>query len=271
SLFDAPIGIAARGDELAVADSGNRRIRTINGIEYRHAVAPALGLLDVGFSSGQNDYRIAYVGNSSVWYNTGWDDSIEGALERALNAAHATPHPAHVIGVAGNEKFGVAAQYAEWLAKLGGVNLVLLNLNSGNLLSSFAAGSGNRLPAISVWQPQLTARLRDLRRQLARDRVPLVVVTHPFPNEFDWSESAYTQLTQDYSYWDDDSVGKATNAAVRASGAQLIDLWPKFSEYERQVSHSALFGGDDFHFSRNGRRIVGQWVAQALEQLAPWK
>jgi len=271
SLFNAPIGIATRGNELVVADSGNRRVRSISGIDYRHAVAPALGLLDVGFSAGQNDYRIAYVGNSSVWYNTSWDDSIEGVLERSLNGARATPRPARIIGVAGNEKFGVAAQYAEWLAKLGGVNLVVLNLNSGNLLSSFAGAQGNKLPPTSIWQPQLTARLRDLRRQLARDRVPLVVVTHPFPNEFDWSESAYTQLTQDYSYWDDDAVGMATNAAVRASGALLIDLWPKFSAYERQPSHGALFGGDDFHFSRNGRVIVGQWVAQGLEQLAPWR
>ncbi|MBV8727472.1 MAG: hypothetical protein JO233_06780 [Candidatus Eremiobacteraeota bacterium] len=270
SLFDAPLGIATRAAEIVVADSGNRRIRSISGVEYRHAVAPALGLLDTGFGSAQNAYRIAYVGNSSVWYNTGWDDSIEGVVERALNAAHATPQRAHIIGVAGNEKFGVAAQYAEWLAKLGGVNLVVLNLNGGNLLSSFAGPDG-KLPPISTWQPQLTANLRDLRRQLARDHVPLVVVTHPFPNEYDWSESAYTQLTQDYSYWDDDSIGKATNAAVRDSGAQLIDLWPKFSQYDRRSAHAALFGGDDFHFSRNGRLVVGQWVAQALEKLAPWR
>ncbi|MBV9148420.1 MAG: hypothetical protein JO024_01040 [Candidatus Eremiobacteraeota bacterium] len=270
SLFNAPIGIAARGTQLVVADSGNRRIRSISGLDYRHAVAPALGLLDTGFASGGNEYRIAYVGNSSVWYNTGWDDSIEGILERTLNGDRAMSQRVHVVGVAGNEKFGVAAQYAEWLAKLGGVNLVVLNLNSGNLLSSFAGPDG-RLPPIATWQPQLTARLRDLRQQLARNHVPLVVVTHPFPNEFDWSESAYTQITQDYSYWYDDTIGKATNAAVRNSGANLIDLWPKFSQYERHASHGALFGGDDFHFSRNGRQVVGEWVAQALERLAPWR
>ncbi len=269
SLFNAPLGIAVRGNELVIADAGNRRIRAIRDIDYRHAVAPAMGLLDPAFGLANDNYRIAYVGNSQVWNNTTWSDSIESIVERKLNADHVTSRQIRLIGVAENEKVGVAAQYAEWLAKLGGVNLVVLNLNIGNLQSSFADQTG-KLPPVSSWQPQLVQRLRQLREQLAARGVPLVVVTHPAPYEFDVAESAYTQVTQDLSDWDD-SIGKAMNAAVVASGVKLIDLWPKFYQYERLSTHEPLFGGDDFHFSLNGRRMVGEWLAQALEQLAPWR
>jgi len=270
SLFDAPLGIAlGRNGELLVADAGNRRIRAITGVDYRHAVAPAVGLLDLGFAPSRDEYRIAYVGNSAVWYNTEWPDSIEGSIEASLNRDHILASRAiRVIGIAGNEKLGVATQYAEWLAKIGTADLVVLQLNTGNLVSSFADAHGT-LPPVSAWEPQMIARLAELRKQLSARGVPLVVVTHPFPNEFDHAESAYTHVTQDYS-GANDLTGTAINDAVRRSGAALIDLWPNFYDYERQPVHAALFGGDDFHFSKNGRMIVGQWVSSALEQLAPW-
>jgi sugar lactone lactonase YvrE len=266
SLFNAPLGIAVRGDQLVVADSGNRRIRTISGIDYRHAMVPALGLLDFDSGSSRTQYRIAFLGNSIVWDNTSWADSIEGVIESKLNADRVMLPPVRVIGIAGNERVGAAADYAEWLTQIGQVNLVVMTLNTGNLWSSF----GDKLPPIASWQPELTRRLLDLRRQLAAHHVALIVVTHPYPFEFDTAESAYTQVTQDLSYRNG-ALGKATNDAVVAAGAQLIDLWPKFGEYEQMPTHAALFGGDDAHFSRAGREIVGQWVAQALEQLAPWR
>lgn len=268
SLFNAPLGIAVHGDELVVADSANRRIRTLTGIEYRHAAVPALGLLDFDAPASGDQYRIAFLGNSIVWHNTSWSDSIEGIIENKLNADHVTPRPAHVIGVAGNEKVGATAQYAEWLTSLGKLDLVLLTLNVANIESSFGDARGE-LPSTASWQPQLARRLRELRQRLASNHVALVVVTHPFPYEFDTSESAFTQVTQDLSDRND-SIGKAINAAAVASGVPLVDLWPKFTEYEKQSVHSALFGGDDAHFSRNGRRMVAQWIVQALDQLAPW-
>ncbi|PZR56361.1 MAG: hypothetical protein DLM50_08835 [Candidatus Meridianibacter frigidus] len=273
SLFNAPIGIAHDGrGELFVADSGNRRIRALTGIDYRGAVAPSQGLLDAD-SGTRSDYHIAYIGNSAVWYNTGWNDSIEAYIENKLNSDHALrARNVRVIAMSGNEKLAATSQYSAWLARAGAVQLVVLNLNIANLIWSFGNGQVETMPPLEVWTKRLTAELSALRAELNRRGVPLVVVTTPGPVPLDLAESAYTALSVDLGNYMErgEPIQNAMDEAVRRSGAPLIELSPAFLDYEKKPDHAALFGGDDYHFSKTGRAVVGQAVGEALEKLAPW-
>lgn len=274
SRFYSPLGISgdAHGN-LFIADAGNRRIREISGINYRYAVAPTRGLLDAPLKGSADDYRIAYLGNSMVWYNTDWDDSIEGRIENRLNRDRAVASKTvRVTGVAGNEKVGASSEYAQWLGQVGAVDLVVLNLNIANVISTFGNDSAETLPRADVWGPELSSEVRALRAHLAASHIPLVVVTFPPPFNLDLAESAFTGVLSDINSYNANgvTVQQALNDAVRASGAPLIDLNSAFLDYERQNIRNELFGSDDYHFSKNGRLFVADAVSAALERLAPW-
>ncbi|MDQ2663595.1 MAG: SMP-30/gluconolactonase/LRE family protein, partial [Candidatus Eremiobacteraeota bacterium] len=84
ALLNEPLGITLGAqNSIVIADTGNRRIRRLTGLNLRGPVMPETQLLAP--SAPPKTYRIAYVGNSFVWHNTMWDDSIEGRLQERLN------------------------------------------------------------------------------------------------------------------------------------------------------------------------------------------
>jgi len=274
SLFFAPLGIASDATgNLFVADGGSRRIREVVGVDYRYAVAPSRGLVDTAVVPANQNYRVAYLGNSAVWYNTDWENSIEGHIEKTLNADQVvSPKMVHVTGIAGNEKIQASSEYAQWLATVGAADLVILNLNVANIISSFGDSKTESLPPTNEWGPKLTAQLTVLRKQLATDHIPLIVVTFPPPFNVSLAESAYGEVISDLGQFHENGlvVEEALNNSIRDSGIPLIDLDQAFLQYEQRQNAGALFGSDDYHFSKNGRRFVGEAVSKALEKLSPW-
>ncbi len=86
--FFAPAGIARSDDgRIVVADAGNRRIRLLS--TFSRPYDPWKSASDSMYQPNDSDrstaaYRIAFVGNSQVYSDTGWSDSIENVLQQRL-------------------------------------------------------------------------------------------------------------------------------------------------------------------------------------------
>src|SRR5579862_5283514 len=88
ALFNEPLGLSVDAQKnIAVADTGNRRIRLIpkfdtiteHVIKATHSQLPAV--------PERHAFRIALVGDSLVWTNLAFRESIGGVIERELTSA----------------------------------------------------------------------------------------------------------------------------------------------------------------------------------------
>jgi len=282
--FFAPLGIVrARDGSLVVADGGNRRIRRLSRIDR---VDPwnAYGVAYPGVDehSSSSEFRIAYVGNSYVWYDTYWQDSIEGIIESRVSANafwHKEKEQPRVIPVL-QLLLPQVTKFAEVAADTGLYNFVILNLNWGTVESFFNPNQDLLLEKHSAgWQQQLSKSLSDIKRELSRKNIGFLVVVHPGPFEIDPTESAWFSFVQaqknDYSFPSevapDPQIGDLLNASVRRSGVDCLNLWPLFLEQETSRDRRPLFGSGNYHFTQFARRLVADAVADRLIQLAPWQ
>jgi streptogramin lyase len=274
--FGAPMGIAmsATGD-LAIADAGSRRIRMLRGLVQRTALSPA----DLAMQPNTNapKYRIGYVGNSSIWWDTDWSSSIASGLETSLasDAALEGTRPAEVLPIyLPQSKLSESMEYLQGLVRGRTLDAVVLQINSGSVLGDLArlgpANSRELSDAPQVWAPALTQSLRSLDEACRQNGVALLVVVHPLPWELAPNESLmYGMLGGDII--PDSAMEPAFTTAVNASGARMLDLWPAFLTALKQPHRAALFGSYDFHFTKYGRSVAARAIADELMRWAPWK
>ncbi len=79
--FDVPLGIARMPNgDLLVADAGNRRIRKVSNVDPRGPALPDLSNL----SGPRGAYRVALLGNSFLFHDVLWSESIPGQIEFGL-------------------------------------------------------------------------------------------------------------------------------------------------------------------------------------------
>lgn len=283
--FFAPMGITrARDGSLMVADAGNRRIRHLSPF-LRVDPWNAYGVAYPGIDQGTgNQYRIAYVGNSYIWADTYWKDSIEGTIEsRLASGPYWRRHKRQRLRVVPVLQLTLdqVSKFADTAADTGLYNYVVLNLNWGTIQTWFNPGQQPMLDPTSVTlRRQLSASLSQIRAKLIRKQIGFLVVSHPGPFEIDptesiWYSFAYVPQKDDFIRTDlvpnpDVRVGALLRDAVRDSGAALLDLWPVFSQNERRRVRIPLFGSGDYHFTQYARKLVGNAVAKRLEVAAPW-
>lgn len=208
------------------------------------------------------DFRVLYVGNSVIWWDTDWSDSIAGVVEREVNRA-LPPHGAHVrivpVRFLGASVTAMAS-YLEEIADSGLVDAVVLHLNDG------AAGEG----AEQTWAPPAAAALGRTTRALRSAHVPFVIVVNPIPlelgpDENTWGKIVGNSLTPQYL---DREQGWRT--VLASTGAPTVDLWPAFFAESRSRVHRPIFSTYDAHLTAHGREIVGRAVAAELLRLHPW-
>ena len=280
--FFAPLGIVRASDgALLVADSGNRRIRRLSPFER---IDP-WGWLNAAYPGIEahprpQDYHIAFVGNSYIWYDTYWSDSIEGIVQARLAQDASRRRGGGSIHLIPVIKYSMS-QVATWLQNAAGSGLyqmVVLDLNWGTVESSFDGVSlFNIDPA--RWQSTLTASLSSLNAQLAAKGIPLLVVLHPV--WFEVSPSGSYWLIQSYQLQPGESIATAMvdrteiaqllTSAVEKSGVPLLDAGPRIQSEERAIHPRLIFGSGDYHFTRYGRSVVAGLIVARLEALAPWR
>jgi len=277
SRFDAPMGIAARQDGLiAVADSGNKRIRIIRDVDRTEPLDPTAQVVPAG-AFAPDDYRIAYLGNSFVWTNAHLNDSIGGMVQRRLEQDRALAglgkHP-RVITVRLGSKFDPLEQYLGVLASTRAVDAVVLQLNSFFASETFniPLGSRNLVRLAQTWQGPTLAHLRKLRDGLRNAGIALLIVSQPLGDEISMAEQPYATIISPLIHVSPDGrLEQLFNAPISASGAPWLNMWSVFDADLRSPQHQPLFLAVDGHLTPYGNEVMAGSIAQKLEAMRPWE
>jgi hypothetical protein len=268
ALASDPLGVALDGaGTLYVADSGNRRVRSIAPLNFREATIVAIDALPPEITNAASK-NVIVVGNSYVYANSVWDDSWEALLEGRLHAAGRdfTLYPI----LMGTPTQAVMFDYIEnTLSVLPHVDRVIFLMNLGVVNTSG-----------SDWRATYVAGLRKARDVLAQKGIGFSVVVQPTPYDFDWQELPVIRyLLTDSSlclpvegamrqYYVEDpnnclSRGDASSStyrdivsATRESGVSYIDTAPYYLDGARLSVRAPLFGTADGHESDHGRNIM---------------
>jgi sugar lactone lactonase YvrE len=239
--FAAPRGIAAgpHGD-LIVVDTGNRRIRSIAGFDARIPVE--LGDDVAALRKG----GIAIAGGSNVFYDTVWERSTPGALERFLPARARTFVEAYRFR---DGDLGALRDTVTLALRTKPRSLVL------ELTTNDTAGAA---------APALEQAVAFAVRSARSAAIPLLVVTVPVGSEIGPYEGAATTALA-VATADATRRYDAFAAAVRrlAPGA-VLDAAAALRALATAPEHVALSSSDDRHLSDAGGAAVARAIAAAL-------
>ena len=212
---------------------------------------------------GSRDFRILYIGNSIIWWDTDWSHSIAGVAERAVNRSlppGGTPRVRFVpVRLQGASAVSMAS-YLEEVADSGLVDAVVLHLNDATV------GEGTT----PTWSPPMIAALRRAHLALRSAHVPLLIVASPIPLELGPTQDTWAKLLGDAlvpQYLDREDGWKT---ALAATGAPALDLWPAFFDELDSATHRPMFSTEDAHLTQHGRELVGNAMAAELVRLHPW-
>jgi hypothetical protein len=258
SLFDAPLGVLFYRGEVLVADSGNKRIRRISGLDLRRPTVVSTAL--PACSSKAQTFQIALVGNSLIWWDTDWDSSIPGQLEDALNAGNRGSQQR--VEVTPIQLFAAeldkVAGYIDVLATLRCYQAVVFAVNAGSLGTSLGTDP-------QAWEAPATRLLREIGRTYRQAGIPLILVAVPTPLEIGPSESTWVKVPQAaLTPWD---WGGAWHRVLNNSGVDYVDMWPPFAADIKSPQHQALYGTVDSHLTAHGRSLVASLLAEHLRKI----
>ena len=255
--FSAPTGIAVHGREIAIADMGNRRIRTMQMPDLRRSTS-SNELSEL--SKDKSKYRMLFVGPSSAFYGVMWRDSLGGLVESRLNADRAAlgiPRPplmsiVRVDGIQVDAEQKLIDQYAGD----GQVDLVIFSFT------------------VYVDNAKIGAELQRLDERLAKVGTKLLAFVQP--SYWPIPEEAFVNMEHNQlkGSLDDEkrlSDERALVAAVKASGVHYVAPLDEFLAYERGDNHAPLFYNNENHPSEAGNAFFARTVVDELVRWKPWR
>jgi hypothetical protein len=204
------------------------------------------------------------VSNSVAFWNTDWDDSMPGRIERGLTADMSqiglarTPH----VEVARIDQASISAtkSYVDDLLAEAPVNLVIVIFN---YYHAYAENNAVQL---------LAPALAEMDAKLKKAHVQLLVVFQP---SSEGSEPVAFVDPRVYglgpafdrdAMWD---VEQRMSAAV-ASNADGLSLMPDFMQYEASEHAFPLLSRTDGHLTAFGNQFVAERILKYLETKRPW-
>lgn len=236
TLFFSPRGLAQRSNgDLIAADTGNRRIRTTQGVDLRIPLLTA----DLANAHGSAN-QVYFIGGSFSFFATLWAQSTPGVLEENLRGARVTA----VRYAAGDSADAVSA--LRLAARLPS-KLLIWEVTSEDTLApeqvsavaSAVAASGRRLMVVAL---------------------PIGAEASPYetlaPGAFD------APANKDAPRAKFDRLLKT----LTTSGVPFLDLSPAILTYDASPNHLALFGTVDPHLTEAGNRFVAEAVAKEAEK-----
>lgn len=253
AVFDAAaIAYDGRARTL-VADAGNRRVRSIDGLDLRTAILPGVELIPAETAS-RGRFRVDVIGSSIVWTNTVWDTSIEGALERGLNRGRSAVR-VRAVRMQAVRLRDALTYLDDVVAPTRAADLAVLVINDGML----------DVEGVD-WEPVLTTQLGATRARLEAAGIRLVVVYHPMASDYRGPD--FFRL--DTSARGGEAVQglglshERVARDVERAGVPLIDVWADFEAWQKSANRPPLFGTDDKHLTVAGRQFMGDLLAKDL-------
>ncbi len=272
--FVEPIALALAPDRsVVVADAFARVVRRIAPWESGMLTVPADTLIPAWHAG---TYRIAYVGNSTIWDGTTWYDSIEGRLQAQLDtpafrAAHGMPE-VRPMWIAGPKGFAAAADYATYLIGNQLADAIVFQQNSVSLNTAPGPDGCVGLDFGEPWRAAQASTLR-LGTAAANAGIPVVAVAAPASIDVSPAEQIWARIGPRASSECILSLREPSrrfhtllvNLYAR-SGIPAVDLWPDFLREEQRADARPLFGSTDAHFTALGRMLVAGAVYPVLSK-----
>ncbi len=270
---DSPTGLAVSPSGfVALADSGNRRIRIIRDINTRIYVHPDFH--DLTYRDGE--YRIALVGDSYLFSDVMWPDTIAGVLESGLNRDSATvrlSRHAHVefTSISG----GTITSMSELVENYfdgGKANLVVLFVDQFSLDHDF--DNNPALATNGAWRTEIPKTLREVGEALNESDTKFIVVVIPqgqslAPFErLDFFEQQ--ALTGALNYPEAAAKQLELDRVIASAGNRTFSLFSPMLESLLQTTPPILFNSDDHHMTVDGTVFAGNQLLRELEGWHPW-
>jgi len=263
--FYNPFGIATQRGTVVIADTGNRRLRSMPLPDLRGPLT--LGSPELAPDAAH--YRILYIGLSHAFYETGWSDSIPGRIESKLAADQTRlglrrPPRVSVVRIDGG-RLNAIDDFIDSSASDGQVDLVILSIVPEAVFGvNVPSGTTNPAPIAQAMLRELDAKLRASRTRLFVFLMPDSIIspvdaggdTDPPPQNFNQSYLAYQRAAVD---------------VVRGAGVPSYAALDDVLAYERAGDRRLpLWIFVDRHPSSAGREFMAAEIVSQLSRLRPW-
>ncbi len=249
-----PVALAVAPNGTVAVANRSGSVTVVAQVNLRRPIMPGdTGVIPAHLTLNRFDYNIAYIGSSFIWWDTGWDDSIEGLLEHSLqNDPQARPYNPRVTPVVvPGGTLSACEQFSEYLGELRMVRLIILDVSRSLIVQSYSVPIQTIAHDREAWEPKFTSDMMKLRADLVAERVSLLVVIHPERPDMMGQAEGVPFLAAD----------------LHLRGVDAISLYPDFG---RARASMQLFSAVGPHFSEAGRRVEGEAVARYLAARPTW-
>jgi sugar lactone lactonase YvrE len=272
SRVNMPLAVARTPDGSVVfTDAGNRRIRTISGLDPRGPAGADL----VGLYGPKDAYRVSVVGDSFAFSNVLWPESIAGRIEAALAAPSSGLGKRAFVGTVRLDGTSITdlSQFVREHLGDGQTDLVVMLVDDFTHAHELdrADARGDR------WRTLMPQRLRALQGELAKHGTQLLLVLIPrarsaslneLPEVGAFNDGLVTALAFEQDAYRERQV-EHFYSTIR--GVRALPLLGPMQLAEADTHRVSFFNTRDIHLSPQGATWVGDRIGEELARWKPWR